>query len=96
MDYRVTLHGSAAELLNVELRDAPSCLVLDVRLPRTSGLELQGYSTHVDIRLPVILTSGHGGVAMSVKGMKAGAVDFLTKPLQSWDLLDAVATAGTF
>jgi hypothetical protein len=55
MDYRVTLHGSAAEFLNVELPDAPSCLVLDVRLPRTSGLELQEYLTHVNIRLPVIL-----------------------------------------
>ena len=76
MGYRVTLDGSAAKFLNVELPDAPSCLVLDVWLPRTSGLELQEYLTHVNIRLPVILMSGYSDVAMSVKAMKTGAVDF--------------------
>jgi FixJ family two-component response regulator len=93
MDYQVTLHSSAADFLNAELPDAPSCLVLDVRLPRTSGLELQDYLTRVNIRLPVILMTGYGDVPMSVKGMKAGAVDFLTKPIRNQDLLDAVATA---
>ena len=93
MDYQVTLYGSAAELLNVQLPDAPGCLVLDVRLPGTSGLELQEYLTRVNIRLPVILVTGFGDIAMSVKGMKAGAVDFLTKPIRDQDLLDAVAAA---
>jgi FixJ family two-component response regulator len=93
MDYQVTLYGSAAEFINVDLPDAPACLVLDVRLPGTSGLELQEYLTHVNIRLPVILMSGFGDIAMSVKGMKAGAVDFLTKPIRHQDLLDAVAIA---
>jgi FixJ family two-component response regulator len=93
MDYEVTLYGSASEFLRVELPDVPACLVLDVRLPGTSGLELQEYLTRVDIRLPVILMTGHGDVPMSVRGMKAGAVDFLTKPIRPQDLLDAVATA---
>jgi FixJ family two-component response regulator len=93
MDYQVMLHSSAAEFLNVELPDLPSCLVLDVRLPRTSGLELQEYLTRVDIQLPVILMTGYGDVPMSVRAMKAGAVDFLTKPIRNQDLLDAVAAA---
>jgi FixJ family two-component response regulator len=93
MDYKVALHGSAAEFLKVELPDVPACLVLDVRLPETSGLELQEYLTRINIRLPVILMTGHGDIPMSVKAMKAGAVDFLTKPIRSQDLLDAVAAA---
>jgi FixJ family two-component response regulator len=93
MDYEVTLYGSAAEFLKVELPDVPACLVLDVRLPGTSGLELQDYLTRINIRLPVILMTGHGDIPMSVKGMKAGAVDFFTKPIRSQDLLDAVAAA---
>jgi FixJ family two-component response regulator len=93
VEYGVTLHGSAAEFLQAKLPDAPSCLVLDVRLPRTSGLELQEYLTRVNIRLPVILMTGYGDIPMSVKAMKAGAVDFLTKPIRNQDLLDAVAAA---
>jgi FixJ family two-component response regulator len=93
MDYQVALYASAAEFLNIDLPDAPACLVLDVRLPGTSGLEFQEYLTHVDIRLPVILMTGFGDIPMSVKGMKAGAVDFLTKPIRHQDLLDAVAAA---
>ena len=93
MDYQVALYASAAEFLNVDLPDAAACLVLDVRLPGTSGLELQEYLTHVNIRLPVILMTGFGDIPMSVKGMKAGAVDFLTKPIRHQDLLDAVAAA---
>jgi FixJ family two-component response regulator len=96
MDYQVTLYASAAEFLKVELPDAPACLVLDVRLPGTSGLELQEYLTRVDIRLPVILMTGFGDIPMSVKAMKAGAVDFLTKPIRDQDLLDVVAAAITF
>src|SRR5262245_16494391 len=93
MDYRVTLYGSASEFLDVELPDAPACLVLDIRLPGTSGLELQEYLTRVNIRLPVIFMTGFGDIPMSVKGMKAGAVDFLTKPIRHQDLLDAIAVA---
>jgi FixJ family two-component response regulator len=93
MDYQVLLHASAPEFLEVELADAPACLVLDVRLPGTSGLELQEYLTHIDVRLPVILMTGFGDIPMSVKAMKAGAVDFLTKPIRDQDLLDAVAAA---
>src|SRR6201991_4009058 len=93
MDYEVTLYGSAVEFLGVELPNVPACLVLDVRLPGTSGLELQEYLTGINIRLPVILMTGHGDIPMSVKGMKAGAVDFLTKPIRDQDLIDAVATA---
>jgi FixJ family two-component response regulator len=93
MDYQVTLHGSASEFLNVELPDAPSCLVLDVRLPGTGGLELQEYLMRINIRMPVILMTGFGDIAMSVKAMKAGAVDFLTKPIRDQDLIDAVAIA---
>jgi FixJ family two-component response regulator len=93
MDYQVALYASASEFLDVALPDAPTCLVLDIRLPGTSGLELQEYLRRVNIRLPVILMTGFGDIAMSVKGMKAGAVDFLTKPIRYQDLLDAVAAA---
>jgi len=93
MDYQAALYASAAEFLDVALPDAPACLVLDIRLPGTSGLELQEYLRRVNIRLPIILMTGFGDIAMSVKGMKAGAVDFLTKPIRYQDLLDAVAAA---
>jgi FixJ family two-component response regulator len=93
MDYQVVLHGSASEFLNVELPDAPACVVLDVRLPDTSGLELQEYLTRINISMPVILMTGFGDIPMSVKGMKAGAIDFLTKPIRDQDLIDAVARA---
>jgi FixJ family two-component response regulator len=93
MDYRVALYRSVAEFLNAELPNAPACLVLDVRLPGASGLELQECLTRFNIMLPVILMTGFGDVPMSVKGMKAGAVDFLTKPIRDQDLLDAVASA---
>ena len=93
MGYQILLHGSASEFLDADLPDAPSCLVLDVRLPGTGGLELQEYLTRINIRMPVILMTGFGDIAMSVKAMKAGAVDFLTKPIREQDLIDAVATA---
>jgi FixJ family two-component response regulator len=93
MDYQVALYESAAEFVKVKLPEIPACLVLDVRLPGTSGLELQKYLTRVNIRLPVILMTGFGDIPMSVKAMKAGAVDFLTKPIREQDLLDAVAAA---
>ena len=93
VNYEVSLYGSAAEFLKVELPDAPACLVLDVRLPGTSGLELQEYLKSIDVRLPVILMTGFGDIPMSVRGMKLGAVDFLTKPIRDQDLIDAVAAA---
>jgi FixJ family two-component response regulator len=93
MDYQVALYGSASDFLKAELPDAPSCLVLDVRLPGTSGLELQEYLASVNLRLPIILMSGFGDIPMSVRAMKLGAVDFLTKPIRDQDLLDAVAAA---
>ena len=93
MNYEVTLYGSTAEFLNAELPDAPACLVLDIRLPGTNGLDFQEYLTRVNIGLPVILMTGFGDIPMSVKGMKAGAIDFLTKPIRHQDLLDAVSAA---
>jgi FixJ family two-component response regulator len=93
MDYEVTLHVSESDFLKVELPDAPACLVLDVRLPGTSGLELQEYLTSINVRLPIIFMTGFGDIPMTVKGMKLGAVDFLTKPIRDQDLLDAVAAA---
>jgi FixJ family two-component response regulator len=93
MDYQVALYGSASDFLNADLPDAPACLVLDVRLPGTSGLELQEYLASINVGLPVILMTGFGDIPMTVRGMKLGAVDFLTKPIRDQDLLDAVATA---
>lgn len=93
MDYRVALYASASDFLKVELPDVPACLVLDVRLPGTSGLELQVYLASINVGLPVILMTGYGDIPMSVRAMKLGAVDFLTKPIRNQDLLDAVAVA---
>ena len=93
MDYQVTLHGSASEFLKFELPDAPACLVVDIRLPGTSGLDLQEHLTRLNIRLPVIFMTGFGDIPMCVKGMKMGAVDFLAKPIRNQDFLDAVAAA---
>jgi FixJ family two-component response regulator len=91
--YHVALYGTASEFLSAKLPDAASCLVLDVRLPLTSGLELQDCLARLNIQLPVILMTGYGDIPMSVKAMKAGAVDFLTKPVRHQDLLEAVITA---
>jgi FixJ family two-component response regulator len=93
----IHLQGSAypsvAAFLGAKLPDAPGCLVLDVRLPGISGLDFQAQLAEKGIRLPVILISGHGDVPMSVQGMKAGAVDFLTKPFRAQDMLDAINVA---
>ena len=93
VNYDVALYRSASEFLDSERCDAPACLVLDVRLPGTSGLELQEYLNRLDISMPVILMTGFGDIPMSVRGMKAGAIDFLIKPIRPQDLLDAVAEA---
>ena len=90
---KVALFGSAAELLEFELPDAPSCLVLDVRLRGPSGLDLQTRLGQMGVHLPIIFMTGHGDIAMTVTAMKAGAEDFLAKPFRDQDLLDAVAAA---
>jgi FixJ family two-component response regulator len=82
--------GSARELLEAELPDRPGCLVLDIRMPGASGLDLQQYIASTDDPKPVIFLTGYGDIPMSVQAMKAGAVDFLTKPARAQSLLDAV------
>jgi FixJ family two-component response regulator len=90
MGMRVEVFGSAAEFLKSNLADAPSCLVLDVRLPGVSGLDFQAELTKANIQVPIIFITGHGDIPMTVRAMKAGAVEFLTKPIRDQDLLDAV------
>lgn len=85
--------ASTLEFTQTELPDAASCLLLDVRLPGLSGLDFQGELAKSGIRIPIIFMTGHGDIPMSVKAMKAGAVEFLTKPLREQDLLDAVRIA---
>ena len=84
---------SADNFLRKQLPDAPSCLVLDVRLPGLSGLDFQRELAAKNIRIPVIFLTGYGDIPMSVRAMKAGAVEFLTKPFRDQELLDAVAIA---
>jgi FixJ family two-component response regulator len=90
---RVELFGSAPELLQAELPDVTSCLVLDIRLPKRSGLDFQAELAKSAIEIPIIFITAHGDVPMTVRAMKAGAVDFLIKPFRDQDLLDAVAQA---
>src|SRR5918996_319557 len=85
----VDTFGSAREFLNGPRPDAPGCLVLDVRLPGLSGLDLQRELAVAQIDLPIIFITGHGDIPMTVRAMKAGAVEFLTKPFRDQDLLDA-------
>jgi FixJ family two-component response regulator len=89
----VEAFGSAAEMLQRKLPDVASCLVLDVRLPGLSGLDFQGELAKANIHIPIIFMTGHGDIPMSVRAMKGGAVDFLTKPFRDQDMLDAVVTA---
>jgi FixJ family two-component response regulator len=93
VDLKTRLHRSAQEFLEAARADCPSCLVLDVRLPGISGLDFQERLAQLDIRIPIVLITGHGDIPMSVRGMKAGAVDFLTKPFRDQDMLDAVTVA---
>lgn len=90
---RAEVFGSARELLETELPDVASCLVLDIRLPGPSGLDFQAELAKTNIQIPIIFMTGHGDIPMTVKAMKAGAIDFLTKPFRDQDMLDAVATA---
>ena len=89
----VEAYASAQEFLKNPPREGPCCLVLDVRLPGKSGLDFQHELNESDVRLPIIFLTGHGDIPMSVRAMKAGAVEFLTKPFREQDLLDAVHAA---
>ena len=90
VDLQATTFSSAAEFLSSNKPDVPSCLVLDVRLPGIGGIEFQAELAKANIRLPIIFITGHGDIPMTVRAMKAGAVEFLTKPFHDQDLLDAV------
>jgi FixJ family two-component response regulator len=93
VDLQGRAYPSVAAFLAANLPDVPGCLVLDVRLPGISGLDFQTQLAQKGIRLPVILMTAHGDVPMSVRGMKAGAIDFLTKPFRGQDMLDAINVA---
>jgi FixJ family two-component response regulator len=89
----VELFGSASEMLRSQLPDVASCLVLDIRLPGLSGLDFQAELAKANIHIPIIFMTGHGDIPMTVRAMKGGAVDFLTKPFREQDMLDAVRAA---
>jgi FixJ family two-component response regulator len=86
-------YGSAREFLDSKREDQPGCMVVDVRLPGLSGLDFQEQLANFGIRMPTVLITGHGDIPMTVRAMKAGAVDFLAKPFRDQDMLDAVAVA---
>jgi len=90
---QVETFTSAQEFFGAKRPDAVSCLILDVRLPGLSGLDFQAELTKAKIQIPIIFITGHGDIPMSVKAMKAGAVEFLTKPFRDQDLLDAIQVA---
>lgn len=93
MGLQVELFASAQEFLASKLPNVPSCLVLDVRLPGISGLALQRQLAEADVQIPIIFITAHGDVPMTVRAMKAGAVEFLPKPFHDQDLLDAIQLA---
>ncbi len=90
---RVEALGSAKEFLRIKVPDVPSCLILDVRLPGISGLELQRELITAGVQIPVIFITSYGDIPMSVRAMKAGAIEFLPKPFRDQDLLDSVQLA---
>lgn len=90
---RTELFERPSDLIEAKLPDAPTCLVLDVRLPGVSGLDFQSQLASAGFQAPVIFITGYGDIPMSVRAMKAGAIDFLTKPFRDQDMLDAVSTA---
>jgi FixJ family two-component response regulator len=90
---RVELFSSSREFLQGQRPDGPSCLILDVRLPGESGLDLQHQLVSANFNVPIIFITGHGDVPMSVRAKKAGAVEFLTKPFRDQDLLNAIQLA---
>ena len=89
----VETFASAQDFLESSRSDVPSCLILDVRMPGLSGLDLQRDLAEANINIPIIFITGHGDIPMSVRAMKAGAVEFLTKPFRDQDLLDAIQQA---
>jgi FixJ family two-component response regulator len=91
--FSVQTFSSAEEFLRARRPDLPGCLVLDVRLPHLSGLELQQELSKAGVQLPIIFMTGHGDIPMTVQAMKAGAIEFLTKPFREQDLLDAIHRA---
>jgi FixJ family two-component response regulator len=91
--FDVELFGSPQEFLHSERPDRPGCIVLDVRFPGRSGLDMQRDLAAADAQLPIIFITGYGDIPMSVRAMKAGAIEFLTKPFRDQDLLDAVGAA---
>jgi FixJ family two-component response regulator len=91
--YQVRLYGRAEDFLAADVPDAPGCVIIDVRMPGPSGLELQTALRDRNERLPVILMSGHGDIRMTVQAMKAGAVDFIEKPFRDQEMLEVVAGA---
>ena len=93
MGFQVKTFGTAAEFLSTGRTDVPSCMVLDVRLPGLSGLDLQQELGEAGIEIPIIFITGHGDIPMSVRAMKAGAVEFFTKSFREQDLLDAIRQA---
>jgi FixJ family two-component response regulator len=90
---RVEAFGSAPDILQSRPPEVPSCLVLDIRLPGLSGLDLQADLAKANIHTPIIFITGHGDIPMTVRAMKGGAVDFLTKPIRDQEILDAVQAA---
>ena len=86
-------YGAARDFLNASLADQPGCIVIDIRLPDMSGLEFQAQLTQVGVHLPVIMMTGYGDIPMTVRAMKRGAMDFLSKPFRDQDMLDAVMAA---
>ena len=90
---RVKVFGSTAELMRSSLPNVPSCLVLDIRLPGVSGLDFQIELAAAGIHIPIIFMTGHGDIPMSVQAMKAGSVDFLTKPFRHQEMIEAVSRA---
>lgn len=90
---RVTLFSSAPEFLSAARPDVPSCLILDVRMPGQSGLDLQAQLRKAGVHIPIIFITGHGDIPMTVRAMKEGAMEFLTKPVRGQDLIDAVQKA---
>jgi FixJ family two-component response regulator len=93
MNLRVEVFSTATAFLESKLPDIASCLVLDIRLPGVNGLEFQGVLAKAGIHIPIVFMTGHGDIPMSVKAMKAGAIDFLPKPFRDQDMLDAVTRA---
>lgn len=93
VDLHAQTYATAQEFLAARLPDNPGCIIIDIRLPDTNGLEFQARLVQMGVRLPVVMLTGYGDIPMSVRAMKGGAVDFLTKPFRDQDMLDAVMAA---